>query len=333
MNHGQTTGRQLEEHVRAWLHAEAAATDSPPAALRHRVTAIPTAEAEAERRWGWRRLGSAGPASAIAATLVVAVAVIALALVVVPPFVGTAPDRVATLEELEAALESAADALADSPGVEGRQESYIDDQLSSAVWFDWRQNGDVVVVQRIDRDVTESGWWLDPGQAPPAVGRNVETSIRAFVGDDFYEATLSNGEPVGGWSVGDRGDAPGGGDAPLALGVAILTRDDFIGLPDEGEVTRTDASGGGAVWTLTASEDGSPAVQRWRIGPDGTLRGWSWRRLEAPSALDANPVTSTEIDFTPLHDPEPIGQPDAEASPSTEGFGIPDDFPLGGEPG
>lgn len=214
--------QEREERFRAWLHAEATPRKTSPAPLRDRVNAIPTVTPD--QGWAWLRLRSLTPIPAVAATVMIATVLTAIGLGMVQPFVATAPDETATMEELDAAVTSAIEALVESPGVEGVQLGYIDEFLSGAVWFDFRPNGDVAVVQRVDVDVAQTAWWLNPTQGPPATGRNIATTAQVLVDDAFYEAALTNGQPDGGWSVADRDAAPSG---PLAFGLGLLRR----GLP------------------------------------------------------------------------------------------------------
>lgn len=236
----------------------------------------------------------------------------------------------ASREELDAALESAIDALLASGGAEGVQLGYIGDHLSGAVWFDFRPNGDVAVVQRVDVDVTQTGWWLNPTNSPPATGRRIATTAWVLAGDAFYEATFMNGEPDDGWSVEGPDAAPRG---PLALGIAMLTAEDLsMGRPaDDAAVTYAPSADGGSVWTATAPHQDGSAVQTWHIGPGGELASWSFELVgvSAPLDVDTIPVTSGRVEFTPLADPGPIEGPDPEAPPDLDLFNLPEDFPLG----
>lgn len=259
-----------------------------------------------------------------------ALALIIIALVVIRPFEGTDPaGDVSTVDDLDASVASALGELAGSPGVEGLQTSYVGGHLASAVWFDYRANGDVAVVQRVDRDVLESGWWLGPSDAPPAVGQNIVTTLRVLVDESFYEATLEGGEVQGAWSVVDRDAAPPG---PLALGVLFLTEEtNRLAIPiDDGDVQRTDVPGGGIVWSSTAPIEGGIAVQTWDINPDGTLDSYTWQLIGAdpPLASGDDPVTGGRIDFRRVDEPEPIAAPDVDAAPDPAALRLPPGVPL-----
>lgn len=326
--------QELEERLRAWLHAEATSGETALASLRDRVNAIPAVTPERGR--AWRRLRSLIPTPAIAATVVIAIVLTAIGLGMVQQFVATAPDETAnpaetaTMEELDQAVTSAIEVLVQSEGVEGVQLGYIDEYLSGAVWFDSRPNGDVAVVQRVDVDVAQSAWWLNPTEGPPATGRNITTTVRVLVGDAFYEATLTNGQPDDGWSVSDRDAAPRG---PLAFGLGLLTEEDYrFGLPtDDGEVTHAESPAGGRIWTLTAPYQDGNAVQRWHIRSGGELGSWSSELVgvSMPLGLDTDPTTSARIEFTPLSDPDPINAPNVEADPDLGELDLPEDLPLG----
>ncbi|HUH17214.1 MAG TPA: hypothetical protein VMM85_04640 [Methylomirabilota bacterium] len=317
---------RLEERLGAWMRAEAAPAVRAPAVLRDRVGAIPAVTPVGV----WARLQSISPLPALAATVVIATVLTVLGLGLVRPFVGTPPAEPATMDELRAAVTSSVDALLQSDGIEGVQVAHIGEHLSGAVWFDSRANGDVAVVQRVDRDVSESGWWLNPADGPPASGRNVLTTVWVLTDSAFSKATFTNGEPDGGWSVTDRDGAPRGA---LAFGLAILAEQDYpfgLGTAD-GEVTRAESADGGTTWTLTAPYRDGSAVQQWWIHPDGSLRSWSFELVgvSRPLGVDTPPTTSGSVEYTPLTNPEPIPAPDPDSTPDLDGFDLPEDVPLG----
>lgn len=329
MNDRHANETELELRLRAWLHADAAGA-SVPAPLRDRVNAIPAATPD--RGLSWLRFGSPTLIPAVVVTVVIAIALSAIGLGLVRPFLGTPPDETATVEELDAAVTSAIAALRDAPGVQGVEVGYIDEYLSQAAWFDSRPNGDVAVVQRVDVDVAQTAWWLNPTDGPPAVGRTIATAVRILAGDAFYQAALLNGEPENGWSVAGRDAAPRG---PLATGLLLLAGEDrmFGFSTDDGEVTREEAIDGGTIWTLTTPDRDGHAVQRWHIRPGGELAFWSSELVGVTRPFDpyANPATSGRIDFTLLADPDPISAPDAEIDPDPSDFDLPEDFPLGSD--
>lgn len=327
--------QELERRLRAWLHAEEASGETAPATLRHRVDAIPATTQE--RGSAWHRLQSFGAIPVVAATVVIAAVLTAIGLGLLQPgFFGTpaedpvTTDDPVTMEELEAAVDSAVEALVEAPGVEGYQEGYIDEYLSGASWFDSRSNGDVVVVQRTDVDVAQTAWWLNPSEGPPATGRNIATTVRVLVGDSFYEAISTSGQGDARWSVTDRDAAR---RVPLTLGLVLLSGDDrMFGLPAaDGEVTRERSTDGGSVWTVTVPERDGEGIQRWHIRPTGELASWSWELVgvSEPAELESDPTTSGRIEFTLLADPDPIDAPDTEEVLDLTEFALPDDFPLG----
>src|SRR5688500_15041335 len=87
----------------------------------------------------------------VAAGVIAAVVVLALALGPRPdvgpgPSQSPTPSAGATVEELRAVVTGATERLAESAGVQGVQTGWIKEYLASATWFDWRPNGDQVVV-------------------------------------------------------------------------------------------------------------------------------------------------------------------------------------------
>ena len=281
------------------------------------------------------------PAAAIA-TGVAVIAAVAL-LIGQGPNVGPGPSPATsspmpsasvepTIDDLGVALLDAVDVLRAAPGVQGRQQVEIDGTIGSATWFDWRPNGDQVVVTRWDLDVTETGWWMQPDGAPPATGQRIYTNIQANVGDEFF--FVAEG---GDWQVTARDDrilAIG----PGILDESILPWDPLMGLdpsfPDasesEARIERDELSDGGVEWRLDSELLGEPAVQRWTIGPGGELRSWTFERedrsVDPRGDFTAN-ATHGWLQYT-ITDGDPIQRPDVEADPNAAAVGAPPDLPL-----
>lgn len=272
-----------------------------------------------------------------------AAAVIAVLALLVGPGrdIGPAPSASATAEastvdELRVALMASVDVLRDAPGVEGRQGAEIDGTLGTATWFDWRPNGDQVVVQRWDLDVTDTGWWKVPDGAPPATGQRIDTNIQAKIGDELF---FTN--EAGDWQVAARDDGfPTGAIGPAMLDGAILPWYPLMGLgpsfPDAPEsdarVERGDLPDGGAEWQLEFQWNGSPLIQTWTIGPGGELRSWSMEREDRsvdPEGGFHDNATHVSLQLM-INDGDPIEPPDVDALPDPAPFGLPADFPLGG---
>lgn len=283
--------------------------------------AVKSIRAEDGRRWlrahALRRL--------IVALL--AIAVVALAALAV----GRIPIRSGpSVANLNAAVNASVAALAASPAVEGVQESYISDHLASATWFDWRPDGTAVVIQRLDVDVAESGWWADPAEGPPSVGTNVTTTIRVLVGATFYEAVQIQGQSSGTWTVLDSQEAPRGA---LALGLAVLSDGEWVLGVDEkedGAVEHAISPDGGSTWTLTSPDLDGSVVQRWHIAADGKLTSWSFERLDSDGfeSRIADPTTAGRMTFLPVTAPDPMRAPDPDVEPNVTQLGLPESFPM-----
>jgi hypothetical protein len=238
-----------------------------------------------------------------------------------------------TIDDLGVALLDAVDVLRAAPGVEGRQQVEIAGTIGSVTWFDWRPNGDQVIVQRQDLDVTETGWWMVPDGAPPATGRRIYTNIRVKVGDDFF---FTN--EAGDWEVAPRDDSfPTGGFGPAILDGSILPWRPLDGLvsslgdPSQARVERDDLPGGGVEWKLAFEWMGAPLSQRWTIGPGGELRSWTFERqdrsVDPDGDFNAN-ATLGWLQYT-ITDGDPIEPPDTDTEPDAADVGLPADFPLG----
>lgn len=267
---------------------------------------------------GWLRLAGFGRRVLVVSVTAAAVALGAFG--VARMSFQTAP----SVEDLNSAVNAAIDVLAASPAVEGVQESYILDYLASATWFDWRRDGSAIVIQRVDVDVAESGWWADPANDPLRVGANVTTTIRVLAGETLYEATQIQGHSAGQWTAIDSQEAPHGA---LALGIAVLTEDGWA--LEDGEVARTANSDGGTTWTLSAPYLDGTVVQRWEIGAGGELTSWSFEYLSVEDIEKlGDPITAGQMTFVPISHPDPIKAPDADVEPGFTDFGLPHDFPM-----
>jgi hypothetical protein len=238
-----------------------------------------------------------------------------------------------TIDDLGVALLDAVDVLRAAPGVEGRQQVEIDGVIGAVTWFDWRANGDQVLVQRQDLDVTETGWWMVTDGAPPATGQRIYTFIQAKVGDESF---FTN--EAGDWQVAARDDGFRTGALGLAiLDGAILPWRPLDGLvsslddPSEARIERDDLPDGGVEWQLESEWTGAPLIQRWTIGPGGELRSWTFERedrsVDPDGDFNAN-ATHGWLQYT-ITDGDPIEPPDVERVPDPASFGLPADFPLG----
>jgi carboxyl-terminal processing protease len=250
------------------------------------------------------------------------------------PLATPSPDAMAvTVEELQAAVAAAVDALRESPGVEGTGTSHVLGELGSAIWFSWRPGGDQVVVTRTDVDVTQSAWWLaDPDAGPPGRGEQVATVIQVLSGDTYYRAAEEMGGESG-WTSENRSTALDvlGVPFPAILDGAVEPWEASFATSAEGEASVTSLADGGAAWTLTSPYRQGREVTVFEIGPDGALRSMSTDFVDVePSVEDAPFVTSTLVQLAILDDPEPIPAPDVDAGPDPSDFGLPTDFPLGG---
>ncbi len=238
----------------------------------------------------------------------------------------------ATIEQLEAELDEALDVLREAPGVQGTQSASLGDVLGSATWFEWSPNGDQVVIQRWDLDVTQTGWWLDPDGAPPAIGERVPTSIYAFIGDQYL---FGGGNE---WASAPREDGPpivsiGTGLLDGVIDPTVMLGGIAIGPPDvaSGELDRRVDADGGVTWTAVTPWRGGTATQTWRIGPDGALESWSWTLVDVPPNPEEDffgNATAATLEYEMLDDVDRIPLPDLSAAPDPAFFGLPEDFPM-----
>ncbi len=263
----------------------------------------------------------------------VAAAIAALALFVGPARdIGPAPSSSAevtqprTVEELEAAVTAALEVLRTAPGVEGVGTTHVLDELGTVSWFSWRPNGDQVVVNRSDVDVTETGWWLDPQGGPPSRGTRISTVIQALIGDGYY-FTRGHGDDA--WISGLREGSPDvlGVPFPAALDGRMDPWQGTVVLTLDGDASVSDLEDGGEQWTLTRSVRDGVLIQAFEIGSDGALRSVSHELVGVTPSLEEPPFTSFEVELTVLDDPEPISTPDTDAPADPAVFGMPD-LPL-----
>lgn len=263
-----------------------------------------------------------------------AAAIAAIALVLGPgrdvgpaPTTSAAPSASAshaTVDQLQAAVTAALEVLRSQAGIEGIGTYEVRDELGSVSWFSWRPNGDQVVVNRSDVDVTESGWWLDPDGRPPRRGTNITTAIQVLAGSSYYFTPGDVGSDT--WISGLRSGSPDvlGVPFPAALdghmdpwqGVFVLTLD--------GEASVTHLGDGGDIWTLVRPVREGSLVQEFVIGPDGALRSVFHELVGVKPTPDERPITSARIELTVLQNPEPIPAPDTGSRPDPDAFGMPD---------
>jgi hypothetical protein len=237
-----------------------------------------------------------------------------------------------TIDDLGVALLDAVDVLREAPGVEGRQQAEIDGTIGSATWFEWRPNGDQVIVQRQDLDVTETGWWMVPDGAPATTGQRISTNIQVVIGDELF---FTN--EAGDWQVAANDDGfPQGAIGPAMLDGSVLPWRPLDALvsslpdPSEARIERDDLSGGVVEWELEVPWMGAPLIQRWTIGPGGELRSWTYERedrsVDLEGGFDAN-TTHGWLEYT-ITDGDPIERPDVDADPDAAAVGAPADLPL-----
>jgi hypothetical protein len=317
------SGDRISEYLRS-----RGQVSPPPGFVQSVMTAVD--EAPPADSWFIGYLPAAAFAGAVA--LVVALAI----LLGGGPNVGPEPSRSllvaepASVEELRDALDNATERLREAPSVQGLQTAHTRQYLATATWFDYRANGDQVVIQRQDTDITMTGWWMDPNGDPPAVGERLLTSIWVFTDDSFY---FGDG---GEWQVADRRDSP----PVVSFGPGILSGQidplqPLEGLtprlpdPDDGSVSSRPTADGDRVWTLTMPYRDGTAASTWRIDSTGALRSWSWDLMDvSPDPEVGNFTTSSRLEFTPLQDAEPILPPDTESVPDPADLGLPTDFPM-----
>lgn len=298
----------------------------PPPGFVHSVM-VAVDEAPAARPW----FSASLPAAAVAGVVAIVVTVLLLAqnLNVGPgPSQSTDPSpsaTSATLDDLREAVTAALEVLRSHEGVEGIGTYHVFDEVGGASWFSWRANGDQVVVNRSDLDVTESGWWLGSDAEPPARGVRVQTTIQVITGGGYY---VTRGEVGGddGWISGLQDGSPDilGIPFPAALDGRVDPWHGAFGLTLDGDPSVTRLSDGGEEWTLTRAVREGSLVQTFEIGPDGALRSISHELVGVALTPDERPITSAHVELTVLEDPEPILPPDTESPPDPAVFGMPD---------
>jgi hypothetical protein len=268
---------------------------------------------------------------AVAAAAVIA----ALALVIGPARdIGPAPSASAdsiqprTVQELEAAVTAAVDVLRSKPGVEGIGTNHIHDEVGSVSWFTWRPNGDQVVVNRSDIDVTESAWWQEAENGPPDRGRRVRTTIQILLGDDYYMSEDGGGREGSDWAQGSRSGNPDILGVPFPAALDGRLNPWQFAPSNGGEAHVASLADGGQVWTSTTPLREGVVVQTFDIDPAGTLRSFSYELVGVRPMFEDPPFTSGVVDLTVLDEPEPIQRPDLDSPADPAAFGMPD-LPLG----
>jgi len=268
---------------------------------------------------------------AVMAAGAVAIVVVLALLLGLGRDVGPAPSpspttSISTVEELRAAVTDATEQIAEAPGVQGMHTAWIEQYVASATWFDWRPNGDQVVVASSDIDV-QAPWWTDPDGEPLSFGERIRTDMYLIVGDSWVRAE------DGSWLThGDGEEAPRG---PLTYGIGMLTGQIPAVPPTDGIAqaiaTRRDLGDGGQLWVLEGSEGEGTWRAEWHIGPDGLLMSYASEGVDVtmfPSEAFGTGSQRFTLEFTPIDDPEPIPTLDRDTVWTPADFGLPEDFPL-----
>lgn len=267
--------------------------------------------------------------AAAAAGVVAVVAILALVLgpardIGPAPSPSATPSADATVEQLRSAVTAATERLAESAGVQGVQTEWIEEYVASATWFDWRPNGDQVVITRSDIDV-QAPWWADPDGEPLSFGERIQTEMDVIADGSWYWTE------AGSWVLPDDRTPPRG---PLAYGIGLLTGE-IPAVPLTAEVTNTivtrrDLDDGGRVWVMEGRMDGGTWASEWHIGSDGTLVSWASEGVGVtmyPSEDFGTASRRFVIEFTSMGEADPIRAPE-NPTPDPAEYGLPADFPL-----
>ena len=253
------------------------------------------------------RAALAGAAAALAAIVVVVVTTRGddtVSPTTIPPIATTTSVPAPSVADLESAVSESIAAITAGPGVEGVQRGFVQDYLGSSIRFKSDLAGKSFVVQQLDRDIVDTGWWLADGSTPPGVNERLSITVFVDIDGRLYEATLD--DPDSRWAA--REGSPGG----PALALALLELEDpfRLGSVDPAAtVTRSGLVGGGTAWTLTTTIGEGAVLQRWDIRPDGTLT-WSAQAIDAFVPADpTNPFTSTLIEWRQLDIEPTIDEP------------------------
>lgn len=309
-----------DEQIVTYLRSRAAATP-PPDFVALVMAAIDAAPARPSRF-------TAYIPAAFAAGAVGVIAVLAFLVGPGRPSGTPSGPTPASLDELRTALNASVEVLRSADGVEGVATSYVRDELGGVSWFSWRPNGDQVVVNRIDVDVTQSAWWVRSDE-PPARGANVEVQILARIGDTYYETAPGRRGTETVWGSGPLPGRPYlGVPFPAALdGDLFVWQGDFVGAL-EGEASVEVLTDGAERWTLEMPFRDGIVMQRFLIGSDGVLQRVSRELDGVMPALEEPPFTSGTVELTLLEAAEPISAPDVTSVPDPSSFGMPADLPL-----
>ena len=241
-----------------------------------------------------------------------------------PSVAGTTTTSVTepTVADLEVAVSQAIARLTSSPGIEGVQRGFIREYLASSIRFASNLNDAAYVLQQLDRDVLDTGWWLAEDADPPAVNERLTLTVLVSVGDSLYEASLDN--PAAGWVVMEGSPLLGG--PALALGLLELDDPFRLGAVDSSaRVARLQLVDGGSAWTLTTRVGDGELQQRWEIRSTGVLT-WSTHAIDATIPIDpTNPFTSAAIEWRPLEATPTISVPGDSVPDYLESLDLPDD--------
>lgn len=228
---------------------------------------------------------------------------------------GAAAER--TMDEFETAIAPATEALMQAPGFEALQKNFFEEDLASAIWIDSRANGNFLIAQRVDLDVTESGGRLEDN-ANRSTGSNVATTLIVRAGGASFV-----GEPGDTWAISEQPIL-----SPFFLLRTALNRE---GVSSKAEFTSQEAPEGDTVWTARQPYNEGTLLMTWVIDSRGLLTSYSGKLsgvdLAGPTE-DGPPGDATVIDFERVESPDPIQVPEPGSAVEIDRIDVPDDFPL-----
>lgn len=231
------------------------------------------------------------------------------------------PVETATLEELDAVVRPAIDALLEAPGFVVAQEAFFNGQLGDSVWVTSRPGGDFVSLTARDLSVLSSASSATSG---------IEISARAYVDGVLYQAGTTPEDETP-WFEVEEAQVPDDPQIPIGVpfpdGLYPATPSELEN--EQTEATRQRLSNGGIRLTAKRSSDTSEFIitEYWEIHPDGHLAEYSF---ETNQTSDPEfPVPSlARLSFRLLTESNPISAPAVGTPLDLTKYDIPQDLDL-----
>lgn len=232
------------------------------------------------------------------------------------------PPEVISMEQLNAAVRPAAQAVLDAAAVQVTTQWFDPDaQHVRTDWLDHREDNTYTVlgqtVSAPDGDINEMAWI-----------QLADARYCASSGADMY-CDVEDPETNEAWAPQETpAIESSSGQLPIALDLAGMARDgttiEGFGA-DQIKTTLQPELNGEIVWTVTTPLDDGFFTRVWRIDADGALLSYT---VGSDDGTPFGLYSRSQFDFVILANPTPISPPDLDTPLDLDTLGLPSGLPL-----